>query len=357
VRYKAVSRELFDENQSGGNDQVLECRELNVRLMLGTDDREGYEQLPIAQVKRAAGDIAAPQLDDRYIPPVLSVDAWLHLGRGIVRGIHDLLIQEINELVEQLRDVKLRDQILEVSQSGRFALLDRLNESSVLLGVMLPANGIHPLVSYADFCRIIGQLAVFTRQKRVPELPRYDHDNLGPVFIELASLIRMILESIRFKDYMQKNFVWEGNIMQADLTPSWFDPNVDWYIGVERAEAVSDAECRKLLSHENAFLWKFGSKDRDIYSLGALGLKLRGVERVPPTLPPHQHWTYWHVPKDDADPVYRAISKNQLVAAFMSDGKNRPYEPSQYAGSSRFPVFNRRDELIEFQLSLFGVRR
>jgi len=144
--------------------------------------------------------------------------------------------------------------------------------------------------------------------------------------------------------------------MQAELTPAWFDPRVDWYIGVERPEAVSDAEIRKLLSHENAFLWKFGSKDKDIYTLGSLGLRLKGVERVP-TLPPHQHWTYWHVPKDETDPVYRAISKSQLIAAFMSDGKNRLYEPSQYAGSSRFPVFNQRDELMEFQLSLFGVRR
>jgi hypothetical protein len=177
------------------------------------------------------------------------------------------------------------------------------------------------------------------------------------VFHELASLIRVILESIQFKEFLQKNFVWEGNIMQAELTPAWFDPRVDWYIGVERAESVSDAECRKLLSNDNAFLWKFGSKDKDIFSLRALGLKLRDVERVPTPLPPYQHWTYWHVPKEETDPVYRAISKSQLVAAFMHDGKNRPYEPSQYAGSSRFPVFNRRDELAEFQLSLFGVRR
>jgi type VI secretion system protein ImpJ len=295
-------------------------------------------------------------MDDHYIPPVLSVDAWNQLGRGVVRGIHDLVIQEINSLVERLRDVNLRDHILEVTQSGRFALLDRLNESSCALGLALPANEIHPLVSYADFCRLIGRLAIFTREKRTPPLPRYDHDNLGPVFYELAAKIRSILESIRFKDFMQKNFVWEERVMQADLTPAWFDPRVEWYIGVERGEKISDKECRALLSRENQFLWKFGSKDKDIYSLGSMGLKLQAVERVA-GLPPHQYWSYWQVPKDEMDAVFRAISKDHLVAAFMRDGRNRPYDRTQYAGTSRFPVFNHRDELIEFQLSLFGLPR
>jgi type VI secretion system protein ImpJ len=273
-----------------------------------------------------------------------------------VRGVHDLLIQEINELVEMLRDVNVRDHILEVSQSGRFALLDRLNEISTVLGVTLPAQGIHPLSSYVELCRTVGKLAVFTTDKRAPTLPRYDHDNLGPVFREVSALIRTILESIQFKDYLQKNFVWDGNIMQAELTPAWFDPRVDWYVGVDRAKSVSDADCRELLSRKNEFLWKFGSKDRDIYSLQAVGLKLQEVDRVS-TLPPHQYWSYWQVPKDDMDHVYRAVSKTHTLAAFMRDMKNRTFEPSQYAGTSRFPVLNSSGDTVELQLSLFGVRR
>ena len=356
ARYLAIVRQSFDENQSGGNEQELECRELNVRLLLESDERQGYEQLPIAQVKRSASDDASPQLDEHYIPPVLGIDASLQLGKGVVRGVHDLLIQQINELVELLRDVNIRDHILEVAQSGRVALLDRLNEMSTVLGVMLPALGIHPLTSYGELCWIVAKLAIFAREKRVPKLPRYDHDNLGPIFREVASLIRVILESIQFKDYLQKNFVWEGNIMQAELTPAWFDPRVDWYIGVDRADRASDADCRELLSRKNDFLWKFGGKDRDIYQLQAVGLKLQEIDRVT-ALPPHQYWSYWQVAKDELDHVYRAVSKTQIVAAFMSDRKNRSFEPSQYVGTSRFPVVTRNGELVEFQLSLFGVRR
>jgi type VI secretion system protein ImpJ len=144
ARYSVAMREIFDETQSGGNEQMLECRSLNVRLLLEQDDRKGFEYLPIAQVVRSKSGQSAPQLDDQYIPPLLTISAWHQLGRGIVRGVHDMLVQRINELVDMLRDVNIRDHILEVSHAGRFALLDRLNELSTTLGVMLPAEASIP---------------------------------------------------------------------------------------------------------------------------------------------------------------------------------------------------------------------
>ena len=362
VRYATVMRDMYDENQSGGNEKEIECRDLSVRLMLAGDDRDGYEQLPIAQVKRSTGDTASPQLDEHFIPPVLGINAWLQLGKGFVRGIHDLMIQHINELTDMLHDVRLRDHILEVTQSGRFALLDRLNQSAAALGVMVPGSEVHPfhpLAAYAELCRLVGALAIFTEEKRAPPLPSYNHDNLGPIYREVTALIRLILESIQFNECRRKNLVWEGDIMQADLTPFWFDSRVEWYIGVDRPEQVSDTECRRLLSTDNQFLWKLGSKDRDIYRLQAIGLQLKEVDpgTQPAELPPHQYWSYWRVPKNDSDPVMRAVAKTQMIAAFVRDGKDQQFDLSQYSGTSRFRVVDSHGEPIEFQVALFGIRR
>jgi type VI secretion system protein ImpJ len=358
ARYLFTSRNLFDENQSGGNERTIEVRDLNACLLLAPD--EGYEQLPIAQVKRSVGEEAAPQLDETYIPPTLSTHGWVQLGQGLIRGVHDALIQNVNELTDMLRDVNLKDQILEVSQSGRFALLDRLNEVSAALGIMIPARGVHPFTSYVELCRLVGKLAIFTNEKRAPQLPRYDHDDLGGIFREVAALIRIMLESIQFKNYRQKSFTWEGKIMQAELAPAWFDPSENWYIGVERPEQVSDAECRRLLSSkENNFLWKFGSKDQDIYELFARGLELEAIEhgRQERVLPPQQYWSYWRVSKDKGDPVYSAVSKSHMVAVYMKDNNQHSFDPSQYAGTSRFPVKGGNDQVFEFKLALFGVRK
>ncbi len=356
TRFRAIAQEIFDDTQSGGTEQMIECRLLNVRLLLETDDRSGFEQLPIAQVVRSASGDAAPRIDDQYIPPALSIAAWQQLGHGIVRGIQDLLVQRINELVELLRDVNLRDNILEVSQAGRFALLDRLNELSTTLGVMLPALGVHPLTAYAELCRIVSRISIYRREKRVPELPHYDHDNLGFVFHEVATLIRIILASIQFNDFMQENFLWKGDVMLAQLRPAWFDPRVDWYIGVDRGERASDTQCRQLLSTRNSFVWKFGANDQDIYRLAAVGLKLTEVDRVP-SLPPHQYWSYWKVTKDEGDHVFHAVGKTQIVAAFIRDRKHHTFQPAQYAETSRFPIVDPKGDMLDFQLALFGVRR
>ena len=51
-RYLENRRGVQDESL-GGNDQEIAFRDLNVRLLLSTQDTAGYETLPIAQVRRA----------------------------------------------------------------------------------------------------------------------------------------------------------------------------------------------------------------------------------------------------------------------------------------------------------------
>ncbi len=364
VRYVTKKRHWSDENESGGDEREIELRDLDVRLLTELDDRAGYAELPIAQIRRPTASEVGPQLDERYIPPVLGINTWIQLGKGIVRGVHDALLQNVNVQTEALRDVNIRDHILEVSQSVRITWLDRLNEASAALGVMVPpVLGVHPFVAYAELCRILGQLSIFTHEKRVPKIPRYDHDDLWTVFHEVCDLILRILD-IQFEDYLRKNFVWDGNLMVAELSPAWFDPRVEWFIGVDRGgktsefESPSDAECRRLLSRENGFLWKFGSMDSDLHTPRPVGLEVKEEHSINATLPPQQYWSYWRVKTEMSDPYYFKISKSQTIAAFIKDHKNPSFKPSDYVGTSRFPVIvseSNRDT-IELKLALFGVR-
>jgi type VI secretion system protein ImpJ len=254
-----------------------------------------------------------------------------------------------------LRDVNIRDHILEVAQAGRVTLLDRLNDLSSTLGVMLPALGVHPFDSYCELCRIVGRLSIYGAEKRAPELPRYDHDNLGYIFHEVARLIRVLL-SIRFEEPERVNFRWLNDIMLAELTSVWFDDRMDWYLGVDRKKAVSDGDCRKLLSTtHNDFVWKFGGNDKDIYKLNAVGLTLQDTDRVR-VLPTEQHWTYWKVVKEPPH-VFQAVSRNSVVAAFVRDRKYHAFQSAHYVNTSRFPVLKPNGEKLEFELALFGVRR
>ena len=63
---------------------------------------------------------------------------------------------------------------------------------------MAHASGVHPLPAYLELCRAVGQLAIFGAARRPPDLPRYDHDDLGTCFLRvrdhLNDLINIIVE-------------------------------------------------------------------------------------------------------------------------------------------------------------------
>ena len=88
-------RQTLQDDTSGGNDQEIEFRRLNVRLRLSTEDLSGYELLQIAQIRQAGNREAAPEIDPDYFPPMLSVDAWPPLGRDLVQSIYDLLGRKV----------------------------------------------------------------------------------------------------------------------------------------------------------------------------------------------------------------------------------------------------------------------
>ncbi len=146
--------------------------------------------------------------------------------------------------------------------------------------------------------------------------------------------------------------------MVADLTPAWFDERVKWFIGVCRGDETSVDECRRLLSRDNNFLWKFGSMDRDIRDLRAVSLDIREDKDPNQILPSRHRWSYWHVHKDANDPNYRAISNSQKIAVYMKDGKVPSLRPEEYVGTNRFPVAASANDrkVVELNLSIFGLR-
>ncbi len=72
-------------------------------------------------------------------------------------------------------------------------MLDKLNEAYASLSVMAFARGMHPLVVYHELCRILGQLAIFTPQRRATDIPPYDHEDLGRIFAEVVKRIRVAM--------------------------------------------------------------------------------------------------------------------------------------------------------------------
>lgn len=315
-RYVELIRAVQDEN-AGGNDQEVQLRALNARLLLSTQDTSGYEVLPIARVQRASEEEATPRLDLSYIPPVLAVDAWPTLGRDIVRAIYDIIGNKIEVLSEQVINRGIRFESQEPGDLDRLLMLSQLNAASAALAVLAFGRGVHPFVAYTELCRIVGQLSIFGPERRPPNIPRYDHDDLGGIFYYIKSKIEALIGAVRDYEYEQRFFVGVGLGMQVSLDPKWLSSDWQWYIGVSKGD-LTEKDCRELLSSKHLD-WKLGSANKVeiLFKTRAQGLQLVPVERPPRPLPTGRNWIYYSVSRQGA--AWKDVQETQTLAMRLKD--------------------------------------
>ena len=303
TRYSADVQSPPDED-AGGNNQEVPFRNLNVRLLLSTQDTEGYELLQIARIHRAGSQEAAPELDDSFFPPMLAIDAWAPLGRDVVRAIYDVIGKRVESLKKQVvtQGISLASQ--QPGDLERLIMLSQLNEAYARLRVLTFASGVHPFVAYMELCGIVGKLAIFGPDRRVPdsvaELPYYNHDDLATIFYCVKKLIEDLEPERPKVEY--EPFVGQGLGMAVTIKSRWFDSDWKWYVGVARTtqDNLSDEDCHALLT--GRLNWKLGSEEEvdRLFINGMPGVELTTVSQAPSALPPHRNVSYYQVTRGNA---------------------------------------------------------
>jgi type VI secretion system protein ImpJ len=318
-RYLLDQQEIEDEN-TGVNPQLVQVRRLNLKLLLSTQDHTGYEVLPIARLEKAPKAEATPQLDEAYIPPVLACDAWKPLAAGILQAIYDRLGRKIELLAGQVvtRGITFDSQ----TQGDRllFEQLRVLNEAYAYLGILVFAQGVHPLHAYLELCRLVGQLAIFGAGRRPPDLPKYDHDDLGGCFYRVKQYLDGLEETIREPDYKERPFVGAGLRMQVTLEPAWLEPAWQMFVGVQ--SPLSTEECIRLLtkSGHQGLSMKIGSSDRvdEIFRLGQAGLRFTYSALPPRALPQQPGLIYFQISRDQQE-EWQNVQRSLTLAIRLNE--------------------------------------
>ncbi|MCA9132274.1 MAG: type VI secretion system baseplate subunit TssK [Planctomycetales bacterium] len=349
ARFTRTQATVMDENGQDSGQQI-EFRKLNMRLIVGKDTA-GYEVLPIARIKSTSDTDIHPVVDDSYIPPILSTNSWPYLRRHFIQGIRDVLSGNMDTLSEPVRQLRVGRHSLEPADSGRVSMLDRLNEAYSTLSVMAPALGVHPFVAYMELARILGRLSLFGNERRAVEIEAYDHDNLGFIFTDIREKILGILYATQFDEYLRVNFEGQGDKMLASLGPEWFDPDWEWYLGVERG-GLSESSLRHLLEESSDWYWVFGSSEQveDLFHVRQVGLKQEIVTTSVPDLPSRQYWTYYKISQDEYEsPAWAEIRRSQTVAMRV-----RNFEG--LTGARHLDVVSPDGNRARLRFALFAIR-
>ncbi len=282
-RYLVSTLERPDEN-TGSDEEELEFRYLQARLLLEEQVTTGYEVLPVARINRAASPQAPPRIDRTYVPPILGIDAWVWLNeqvQALFRQIETWIQQEATQIVG--RKVAFDSQIL--GDAERILRLSVLNTAFATFQSVIFTQGLHPLLMYQELCRLLGQLAIFGETRRPIKINSYDHDNIGPIYVEVITEIRRLLGELGHVAFHKRYFKLEGRRFQVHLEPDWTLETTKLYIGIETTE-LTDAQCDELMS-KNMTDWKLGSGDQvdTIFTKALEGLKMKALSRIPPALP------------------------------------------------------------------------
>ncbi len=344
------------DESAGGNEQEIQFREVNWRILLSTDDLEGWETLPIARIKRAGGEAALPVLDDDYFPPSLALDAWAPLGMDLVRPLYDYIGVRIETLSQRAVDRGLTFSSQEPGDLDELLKLIQLNQAYAVLSCLTFAQGVHPLWAYTELCRVVGMLSIFDEKvRRTPEIPPYDHDDLARIFQWVDLRIRELLKETPGPGgvpYEMRYFEGRQLGMCVHIKSEWLHSGWKWYVGV-LGRNVSRDECRVLLDEGNLD-WKLGSDSKvdRLFQYAIPSVEKREVERPPKVFPTHQGWIYYEVVRDRQNAAWQNVLAEETLALRFAE---------EYVGNKETLKGQRQLELVKdnkraiLEFALFAV--
>lgn len=316
VRFSVDTQELEDEN-TGLNPQPVEIRRLNLKLLLSNQDHSGYEVLPILRLKKGDRADGVPQLDESYIPPLLACDSWKPLETAILQQTFDRLGKKIEMLSAQIVSGGMTFDSHGQGDRLIFEQLRVMNESYAPLGIQAFAQGVHPFTMYTELARLIGRLSIFGAQRRPPELPKYDHDDLGVCFWRAKQYIDGLLDIVVEPEYKERPFIGAGLRMQVSLEPSWMEAGWQMFVGVQ--SSLAPEQCERLLTR--GLDMKIGSSDRvdEIFRLGQAGLRFSYSNHPPRALPTQAGLIYFRVDRESQNQEWDRVERSLTLAVRLNE--------------------------------------
>lgn len=306
-RYKAVYKEVADEN-SGENSQPLEMRRYAPRIFFGGEDMAGFEIMQVARLERSGFEENKPVLSQGFIPPVLVMEAWAPLY-DYCKDIYQQLLAKNRSLVSQIAGRKISFGSEGVGGPEVMLKLNITNRYSGHLRQFTSVPYLHPFDVYVELCRLAGDLAIFDDNRGVPELPLYDHDDLGTCYLELLRVLERLINNIIPTTFIRRRFEPVENRREVALEDTWLTPEVEFYLGIE-----SDQDDERI-DREVSFL-KMGSAE-DLSTLinrRLPGLMLKRVRRTPIGLPDRPSMHYFRVSKDGR--FWESILDSKVLSAY-----------------------------------------
>jgi type VI secretion system protein ImpJ len=202
-------------------------------------------------------------------------------------------------------------------------------------------------------CRLVGQLAIFNKNsRRAPDLPRYDHDDLGTCFYRVKQHLEAL--DLTKATYEEEPFIGEGRRMQVKMQAKWLEPIWQMFVGVQ--SPLKQEDVVKLFTMRGKLDMKIGSADRVdvIFERGMRGLIFSHAHRPPRVLPADPNLTYFQVERTSQKEEWDQVQKTLTLAIRFNKNlfNNKDVD---IQGQRTIPITLGQNAQTTMQFSLFLV--
>lgn len=308
ARFYSELQMLRDENSSGVEKPVSLARK-NLQILADGENLEGSVVLPFAEVERT--EAGAYRLNPKFVPPMLNLQGS-ELLTGILRGLIETLVARSGQLAgaRRQRNQSLAD--FSASDIANFWLLYSLNSRLPVLRHFLDAPQTHPEALFLEMLSLAGSLTTFSSKVEPRDLPRYEHEQLGPCFLALDAALTELLATV-----VPSNFValplkpLRDSIYATSIDKDQYFENSRLYLAVS-----SDMREADLISRFPGLAKVCSATHIEPLIRQALpGLRLTHVPVPPRAIPVKLRYQYFSI--DRTGPVWEAVTRARNFAVYV----------------------------------------
>lgn len=236
-RYVIRRADLRDEN-SGSNPQSVGSKLLNARLLLGAEPPAGYQCLKVGVLRKVlveGEEGRRYRLSPSFVPASLSLEASPALHRILTDILHQ--VEEKNE--QLLEDLAGRRSLLTGEAPERPGTLLKLQATNAVLPVLrqlVAVPELHPFDVFLHFCRLVGELALYSESWRPPDLKAYDHEDPLASFEDVKRVVVELLSAAVNTAIQRVPFQLEdarARVYQAAIPERFLAEGVALVLGVQ----------------------------------------------------------------------------------------------------------------------------
>ena len=315
-RYDAWSRDVVDLVRAESEAQVTFARPRPL-ILFGTEDRQEYETIKIAELRRDQG--GGFELSSDYVPPCLRVSGSTVLQRW-TKELLGLMLTKRRAILESLRQVDAARVEFTAQDVTRYLQLGAINSHLPLVRQLAETPESLPFTLYTTLAQLAGQLSSFSTEIAPEDLPMYAHLELRSTFGELFMKLRALLELAMKESFIdvpieaRRDGMWIGVLKDQRIL------DCPTFVLAVEADAAQQEVANRLPQLSKIASWKQISR---IVRSAIPGAPLQATHRPPPQIPIRPRLVYFVV--DTRHEYWTQIIEEKTIAIFLPP----PFDPTR----------------------------